>query len=105
MAEILTADVPKKKREAIIRQFDDGSLRVVLATGQLAGEGLDIPRLNRLFVTTPIRWQGRVKQYIGRALRTAEGKQDAKIFDYVDSNVGVLASSYRSRCYQVYECL
>ncbi|MEW5804608.1 MAG: DEAD/DEAH box helicase [bacterium] len=93
---ILTGDVPKKQREQIIRDAEGGKLRVILATGQLAGEGLDLPKLNRLFVTTPIRFRGRITQYIGRALRTAEGKTDAKVYDYVDP-VGILQSSYRSR--------
>ena len=102
---ILTGDLPKKQRKKIIEDLETGHLSVALATGQLAGEGLDIPRLNRLFVTTPIRWKGKIKQYVGRILRTAPGKNDAKIYDYVDSSIGVLASAYRSRCYQVYNHL
>jgi len=94
--KILTADVPKKQRAQIIQDFESGALRVVLATGQLAGEGLDIPRLNRLFVTTPIKWKGRILQYAGRALRVADGKHDARIYDYVDMP-GVLQVAYRSR--------
>jgi len=103
-AEILTADVPKKKREQIIRDFESGALRVILATGQLAGEGLDMPRLNRLFVTTPIRWKGRVIQYAGRALRVTEGKYNTRIYDYHDCNVGILSSSFRLR-YRIYDRL
>lgn len=103
-AAILTSDVPKRKREQIIRDIESGQLRVILATGQLAGEGLDIPKLNRLFVTTPIRWKGRVIQYAGRALRTADGKHDVRIYDYHDSQVGILSSSFRSRC-RLYEGL
>ncbi len=102
---ILTGSIPQKERESIIEQLNDGSLKVIFATGALAGEGLDIPKMSRLFITTPIRWKGRVKQYVGRILRTAEGKTDAKVFDYVDSKVGILANSYRSRCNQVYDRL
>jgi superfamily II DNA or RNA helicase len=102
---ILTGDLPKKQREQAIHDLETGLLRVVLATGQIAGEGLDIPKLNRLFVTTPIRWKGKIKQYVGRVLRTAPGKRDARIYDYVDTRVGVLVSAYRSRYYQVYEQL
>ena len=102
---ILTGDLPKKQREQVIKDLEGGSLRVVFATGQIAGEGLDIPKLNRLFVTTPIRWKGKIKQYVGRVLRTAPGKRNARIYDYVDTKVGVLMSAYRSRCYQVYEQL
>jgi superfamily II DNA or RNA helicase len=100
---VLTSDRSKKEREAIIRDIESGALKVVCATGALAGEGLDLPKLNRLFVATPIRFKGRITQYIGRALRVAEGKHDAKIFDYVD-HVGVLESSYRSRA-KVYQGL
>jgi len=101
---VLNGDIPKKKRESIIRDLESGSLKVIFATGQLAGEGLDLPKLNRLFVTTPIRWKGRIKQYCGRILRPAKGKKDARIYDYVD-RVGVLINSYKSRCYQVYNHL
>lgn len=100
---VLTSDRSKKEREAIIRDVENEILRVICATGQLAGEGLDIPKLNRLFIVTPIRFSGRITQYIGRALRVADGKVDARIYDYLDP-VGVLQSSYRSR-QRVYEGL
>jgi superfamily II DNA or RNA helicase len=100
---VLTSDRSKSERGAIIRDIESGALKVVCATGALAGEGLDFPKLNRLFVTTPIRFKGRITQYVGRALRVAEGKTDVRIYDYVDS-VGVLQSSYRSR-QRVYEGL
>lgn len=103
-AAILTADVPKKRREQIIRDFEAGALHVILATGQLAGEGLDMPKLNRLFITTPIRFKGRVIQYAGRVLRVAAGKNDARIYDYHDSRIGILSSSFQSRL-RVYEQL
>jgi len=92
----LTGDKSKKERGAIISDIENGVLKVVCATGQLAGEGLDFPKLNRLFVTTPIRFKGRITQYIGRALRVADGKIDARIYDYVDLP-GVLKNSYYSR--------
>ncbi len=97
---VLNGDISKKRREEIIRDIEAGTLRIIFATGALAGEGLDMPKLSRLFITTPIRWKGRVKQFIGRILRVAEGKTEAKVFDYVDSRVGILANSYRSRCNQ-----
>jgi len=100
---VLTGDKPKNERETIIRDIESGALKVVCATSQLCGEGLDIPRLNRLYIITPIRFKGKVTQIIGRVLRVIDGKQDAKIYDYVDP-VGVLQSSYRSRT-RVYEGL
>jgi superfamily II DNA or RNA helicase len=50
-----------------------------------------------LFVTTPVRFSGRVLQYLGRVLRPAPGKQAARVMDYVDIHVGVLAASARAR--------
>lgn len=69
---VLTSDRSKKERGAIIRDVESGALKVVCATGALAGEGLDFPKLNRLFVTTPIRFKGRITQYVGRALRVSD---------------------------------
>ena len=93
---VLTSDRSKKDRGAIIRDIESGALKVVCATGQLAGEGLDIPRLNRLFVITPIRFKGRITQYVGRALRVDREKIDSKIYDYHDSKIGVRCRVYNS---------
>jgi superfamily II DNA or RNA helicase len=76
-------------------------VRVVVATGQLIGEGFDCRGLSTLFLATPIRFSGRVLQYLGRVLRPAPGKQKARVFDYVDVEVETLvrAASARQRVY------
>lgn len=51
-----------------------GKSRVLVATGQLVGEGFDLPAMSTLFLATPTRFDGRVLQYIGRVLRPAPGK-------------------------------
>ena len=71
--------------------------RVVIATGQLVGEGFDCPNLTTLFLATPVSFSGRVLQYIGRVLRPAPGKSHARIFDYVDVNVEPLVKAARAR--------
>jgi len=53
--------------------------------------------LSTMFLATPIKFSGRVLQYLGRILRPAPGKDTAKIYDYVDINVPVLAASARAR--------
>jgi superfamily II DNA or RNA helicase len=70
---------------------------VLVATGQLIGEGFDCPALSTLFLATPIRFSGRVLQYLGRVLRPAPGKEKARVYDYVDENVGVLVNAARAR--------
>ena len=101
-AEVLTGDVDAGKRALVLKELADGNIKVLIATGQLLGEGFDCPNLSSLFLTTPIRFSGRVLQYIGRVLRPAPGKHQARIFDYVDVHVGVLqsAATARQRVYQ-----
>jgi superfamily II DNA or RNA helicase len=70
---------------------------VVIATGQLIGEGFDCRSLSTLFLATPVRFSGRVLQYLGRVLRPAPGKQKARVFDYVDVQVETLVKAARSR--------
>ena len=95
--EVLTGDVANGKRQAIIDRLNQGNVGVLIATGQLIGEGFDCKQLSTLFLATPIRFDGRVTQYLGRILRPAPGKDTAKVYDYVDAHVGVLKASARAR--------
>lgn len=96
-AEILTGDVPNTERQALVERLNQGKVRVLIATGQLIGEGFDCRGLSTLFLCTPIKFSGRVLQYLGRVLRPAPGKDRAKVFDYVDQNVGVLVAAANAR--------
>jgi len=55
------------------------------------------PALSALFLATPIKYRGRVTQYVGRVLRPAPGKDRALIFDYHDEYEPVLMAAARSR--------
>ena len=96
-AAVLTGNLNNKKRREIIAALNAGQVKVLLATGQLIGEGFDCPGLSTLFLATPIRFSGRVLQYLGRILRPAPGKAKARVYDYLDVNVGVLINAARSR--------
>mgnify|MGYP000936065655 CR=1 FL=1 len=98
---ILTGDVSNGSRKTIVELLNAGSIKVLVATGQLIGEGFDCKELSTLFLATPIKFDGRLTQYLGRVLRPAPGKDKAKVYDYCDVHVGVLAASARSR-QQVY---
>ena len=99
---ILTGRTPAKRRQEIVEEVQAGKIPVLLSTLSLIGEGFDCAGLTNLFITTPIRFKGRLNQVIGRILRPADGKQPI-IFDYVDSNVGLLKNTAkaRSRIYQL----
>ena len=68
---------------------------IVIATFQLAHEGLDIPALDTVILSTP---KSDIKQSIGRIMRETPGKtNDPLIYDIVD-HWSVLYSMYRKRC-------
>jgi len=96
-AEVLTGDKGKRDREGIVERLNTGKVKVLIATGQLIGEGFDCKELSTLFLTTPIKFNGRVLQYLGRVLRPAPGKDKATVYDYVDINVPVLQVSATAR--------
>lgn len=81
----------------MVAAVQSGQVRVLLATGQLIGEGFDCPGLANLFLAPPIRFSGRVLQYLGRVLRPAPGKGRARVYDYQDVHVGVLVNAARAR--------
>jgi len=94
---LLTGDVPTKQRQKIVNRLNKGKIKVLIATGQLIGEGFDCKGLSTLFLATPIRFDGRVLQYLGRVLRPAKGKAKPMVYDYIDSRVGVLRVSAKAR--------
>ena len=97
---LLTGEMPKKERDETMRAMahvpSEESL-VLVATGQLVGEGFDFPRLDTLFLATPISWKGVVEQYAGRLRRDYPGKNDVLIYDYVDSHIPVFDKMYAKR--------
>ncbi len=94
---VLTGGLSAKARAAVTGQINQDRLNILICTGQLIGEGYDLPSLETLFLATPIKFSGRLIQYVGRVLRPSPGKDSAVIHDYADKSVGVLACSARSR--------
>jgi superfamily II DNA or RNA helicase len=96
-AGLLTGDLSSGERRQVLDRLDQGEIRVLIATGQLIGEGFDRSDLSPLFLVTPIKFSGRVLQYLGRVLRPAPGKKKARVYDYVDVHVDVLKAMARAR--------
>jgi Hom_end-associated Hint/Type III restriction enzyme, res subunit len=68
--------------------------QVIVATFTLAHEGLDIPALDTVILSTP---HSDVKQAVGRIMRETKGKlHDPVIYDFVD-NWSVLWAMYNKR--------
>lgn len=93
---ILTGKASLKKRREIVEGLAGGHVPVLFSTLSLIGEGFDCPSMDSLFITTPIKFSGRLKQVVGRVLRPEEGKE-ALVYDYVDARVGVLKHQAKSR--------
>ena len=93
----------KAEREQAIEDMRTGDKRYLFATYSLAKEGLDIPRLDRLYLATPQKDYAVIVQSVGRVARTFEGKQQPLVFDYVDS-IKSLIKSYKKRCASYRKC-
>ena len=92
----MTSKKAKAERIQAIKDMRDGKKHYLFASFSLAKEGLDIPRLDRLYMTTPKKDYAVVTQSIGRIARTFEGKQDAICYDYVDS-IGFCENQWKRR--------
>jgi superfamily II DNA or RNA helicase len=95
-ATLLTGDLANGERQRVVEALSFGKVKVLVATGQLIGEGFDCRKLSTLFLATPIKFNGRLLQYLGRVLRPATGKGKARVYDYLDP-VGVLQAAARAR--------
>jgi len=96
-ATVLTGGLTRKQREEVNNQIQSNTVKILICTGQLIGEGYDLPALESLFLATPIKFSGRLIQYIGRVLRPSPGKDEAMVHDYYDLLVGVLEHGARVR--------
>ena len=93
----MTSKAEKTMREQAIEDMRTGEKRILFATYALAKEGLDIPRLDRLFMATPQKDYAVITQSIGRIARTYNDKEKAVAYDYVDQ-IRSLIRAYRQRC-------
>lgn len=93
---LLTGKIPADQRSRIVEEVREGKVRVLISTLQLIGEGFDCPGLTTLVLSTPIKFEGRLLQVVGRIMRPSESKK-AQVVDYVDLHVPVLRRSGASR--------
>jgi len=94
---IATGNYSKKYVEEQSGLLNKKEITVLVCTFALLGEGFDVPFLNRAFITMPFRAEGRVEQLVGRIQRTADGKTDSVVYDYVDVNIGILENQFYTK--------
>ena len=93
----------RAQRQQAIEDLRAGRKHYLFATYALAKEGLDIPWLDRLYLTTPQKAPAVITQSIGRIARAFEGKGDPIVYDYVDS-MESLVKCYKKRCTTYRKC-
>lgn len=74
----------------------------VVLFSTVANEAMDIPRLDRMFLTYPGANPLVTVQRVGRIMRACEGKEDAIVYDFADTKVGVLRGQYNKRARGAY---
>ena len=89
---------PSDDRQEIIRRFKAGEIRVVVGT--LLKEGADVPAISCLINASGLKSDVALVQKVGRALRTADGKDSAIIVDFIDS--GKFLRKHSEERYQTY---
>lgn len=75
----------KEKREQAIEYMRSGQEKVLFASYGLAKQGLDIPRLDRLFLIAPHRDKATIIQSVGRIERKFDNKDNPIVYDFVDN--------------------
>ncbi|MEK7512033.1 MAG: DEAD/DEAH box helicase family protein [Patescibacteria group bacterium] len=92
---ILTGDLTEKQRRLKVKQIQAGHFQILIATGQLIGEGTDFNNLDCLFLAFPFAFEGKLTQYIGRINRGLN--TGGTIYDYNDSQVEYLKRFFKKR--------
>lgn len=91
---LFSGDLSARQRTFAMQKIKGGRFKVLVATGQILGEGTDIDDLEVLFLAFPVSFHGKLAQYIGRIRRKGGAK---KVYDYRDANVPILEKLWEKR--------
>ena len=94
--EFVSGSSPTAVRQRAWTRLKEGSLRL-LVTSKIADEGLDIPPLSYLILAGGGKAPHVTIQRVGRGMRTAKGKQNLFVFDFLDSGKWLSAHSKNRR--------
>ena len=89
---VITGDDSTSARKTKFAQIESGHYQVILATGQLFGEGIDIPDIQTIVLAFPLAFEGKLAQYIGRI----RGQQKT-VYDYHDAKTKFLDRQFKKR--------
>lgn len=87
----------KKIRSKALDDMRTKDKRCLVASVKLAGAGLDIKCLDRLYWVSVQKDRGIVTQAVGRIRRTDTDKQTPIVYDFVDQNIGYCVTAFKRR--------
>ncbi len=91
---VLSGDDTAARRTVTLQQIARGEYQVLLATGQLFGEGVHAETIETLVLAFPFAFEGKLVQYIGRL---AHSTHPHELIDYRDRHVTVLEKQFKQR--------
>ncbi len=91
-AILVTGDDSGASRKSKFEQITSGHYGVILATGQLVGEGMDVPDIQTVILAFPLAFEGKLTQYIGRIRGTQK-----TVYDYHDAKTPFLDRQFKKR--------
>ncbi len=98
----ITGDTPQSERPKILKEFNEGDMNV-LVNLDILSTGIDLPNVNRLIITRPVRSSIQYSQIVGRALRGPNngGNSENTIVNILDninyfSGISLLYSSFKN---------
>lgn len=90
----ITGDDLPALRTSKLHRAKTGDYQVLLSTGQLFGEGLDIDTIESLILAFPFSFEGKLIQYTGRL---AHSLKPRALIDYHDSDIAFLDRQFKHR--------
>ena len=91
---LFTGDDSAASRTIKMKQLQDGHFQVLLATGQLFGEGMHIEDIEALILAFPFAFEGKLTQYVGRLMHSSSPKV---LIDYHDKHIAFLDRQFKRR--------
>jgi superfamily II DNA or RNA helicase len=91
---IFTGDDSAASRSTKMKQIQDGHFQVLLATGQIFGEGMHVENIEALVLAFPFAFEGKLTQYVGRLMHSTSPKA---LIDYHDENISFLDRQFKAR--------
>src|SRR3989338_6826416 len=89
----ISGDDSARSRKLKHDQIKTGNFQVLLATGQLLGEGFDVQGIDTIVLAFPFSFEGKLVQYIGRL----RGEGLKYVIDFHDEKVEFLDMQFKKR--------